>query len=309
MPMKVFFNDQIENLISLVEKCAKYQKVLLVYSAQATDSKILDIYNAIKDSVIFNKVDSKLFTNDLVSDGYRMIIFLTTGIELTRFKYNTQDFINVYLPINNEVLPFYYIMGDTEGYILFEERAIDLNIYSFLYFHGVLDYLSELKAGNSKILLPAVNTNYSLESSLELLNNSNLSSFVDLEFIVENDLEYSALSYIHIFILDGLMQFVTSVNNKELQMIDVYKYHGDDNEMIDRLYKIYSNYNYFKLLKLNFNQILNKIGETKRNIIFLIDNSNFSNELNYDDLMNKLKNFCSKKDELIELYLYDIFAD
>ena len=94
--MEMQFDDYLKHLKEVVCKFAKYQKLLLVYSNETEDEDVNEIYEAIKDDVIFNKVQCELFRDDLAADGYRIIIFLARGTELNKLKYCSEEFVNVF---------------------------------------------------------------------------------------------------------------------------------------------------------------------------------------------------------------------
>ena len=305
--MIIKLTDYLQELKEVVSQYAKYQKVLLVYSGLASNDDIDAIYNEIKGLVIFNKVQIDLFNEDLAGDGYRMIIFLTTGDDMLKVKYNSIDYINVYIPINNEILPFYHLINNNEGYILFKNNDIDVSVYCFLAFHKAINEIFSLK--DAKLICwTGDEVSFSLQDSIELLNaNVDKIQDFDIEILIKSGLDYSKLCIVELIILNSYKKLVFDIQNNKLSMVDVYKFHKDDVEIVDRLYKTFSNENFLKLIKLNAGKLLKNIEMAKDKILFLINAETFEDDLRVDDLVEKIKIFCVANDDINELYLYNAF--
>ena len=307
--MQTMYGDYLSNLKELTQKFSKYQKVLLVYSSLASDDEVNSIYEAIRGEVVFNKIQLELFSSELISDGYRMVIFLCSGSELLNINYSSEEFINIYIPLKNEILPFYsLIKSEDRGYILFKNNDLDIFVYCFLEFHKIMFKLYSFKETNIELW---TNYNYDdldLVNSIKALNqNIYKSKMIDIDFIKYFNLDYSTLACVELIILNGYKRLILDIASNCLKMVDVFKFHKDDTFLVDKLYKVFSNTNFIRLLRLNSKSLIKDIDQARERILFILSGRE-SLEFDLDDLIEKVKKYCLICDEICELYLYDVFS-
>ena len=108
--MNIRNDDFIFGIKDIIERRSKYQKVMLIYDNNITNADILEIYDKIKELCIFNKlnIDTERDRFDEIFDGYRTIIFFCSANSFLNINVDRTEFINIYVPIDSHVLPFFF---------------------------------------------------------------------------------------------------------------------------------------------------------------------------------------------------------
>ena len=184
--MIVKYNEWLLSLKEITEK-VKYQKVLLVYSSMAKDGDITEIYDTIKDNVIFNKVQYECLDKSVVNNGYRMVILLCLGDEVLHLDYSVEDVINVYIPLDNSILPFFYLLGkhrtSQDCFMLIRDNNVDMRLNAHMEFLKFwLDILS-LKHNTKHVCLES-HVLLDLRQSIDVINGISIDNYIDVKSVL-----------------------------------------------------------------------------------------------------------------------------
>lgn len=306
--MIVKYNDYLSNLKGLIDN-VKYQKVLLIYSSEATDSDIAEIYDTIKDNVVFNKVQYESLDKDIINNGYRMVILLCSGDDILHLDYSVEDVINVYIPLDNGILPFFYLLRrnsyNQNNYILIRDHKADICLNAHIEFLKFwLDILS-LKHNTEHLWLEGYSL-LDLRQSIDIISNITVDNYIDVDIVSRCSLLYQDLVCVELVVLDGYLRLIQDAKLGNLTMIDIYKYHFDDVENVDMYYKVYQDSSFIQYLSLNHDVLIERILGVKdklKEYLTIISSEN----TNIDTIIESVKEYSKANEELAELYLYDVF--
>ena len=85
-------------------------------------------------------------------------------------------------------------------------------------------------------------------------------------------------------------------------MVDIYKLHFDNVEIVDKLYKVYESREYIRLLLLNADQLIEDIVKTKERIKQYISLHGVTNSTNISrNNINELNNQNKENERKIEI--------
>ncbi len=314
--MKIYDCFNLEKLKLIVEKHAKFQKVMLVFDENFSFTKLNEIYSAVKEICIFNKTEIEKLDENEIQNGYKLLIFACSANSFFKLNLNLDEFINVFLPADEKVLPFFVncnfksLMSESncvcEKNYIFLNAGIDISIiYSYFFntfyacMQGVLLNVGEPSIFNSEIGF--INQN----RMLEFLKFDG--EFVDLKILKQMNLDYSFLPYLDQILLFAFSLLIGGIVQKRLTLVDVYKVAKNDCALINKFYAKVNNEAFFQIIKLNSHLIKNFLGFGIKNLLnFELKKIDF-NELNL--LIDKTKNFCKETDSLfVYLYLFNIFG-
>ncbi len=309
--MEIIKHDFLSNLKQIVEIKAKYQKVMLVYDDLASSVQISDIYEKIKDICIFNKMHTQKFDLTELNDGYKLIIFLLSADSYLRLGMTPNEFVNIFIPLSENVLPFYvdenYNLIKKNDYILLNSNLADICIETSVLFNELFEYFNNLILGKTNKIVFDGAKEITQNSLFSLLTTENL-FFLDLKIIKTYNIPLSKLPLVDFMLISALKVMIEGVLGNNLTLVDCYKAFKDDEKLIEKFYALTLNNIFIEIIKLNkltIKNTLNKIDEHIGNIIWSFDVS----EKEFEDILFKLKSFLKNTNcYLSNLYLYNIFG-
>ena len=144
--MNITYENSVEVIAEQVKSKAMYSKVMLLYDDYVSNVEIEEIYTAIKDVCIFNKLNLKE-NLDEVFNGYKLLIFVCDTNSFLTCKLPLVDFCNVFVPTDAGVLPYFLCDGKVQanlGTIILKSNVLDGNAYSSVAFNNFYVYISNL---------------------------------------------------------------------------------------------------------------------------------------------------------------------
>ena len=300
------FEFNLKKLSSFIEQTAKYQKVMLVFDDCVTNAQILQVYEAVKSTCIFNKCYFKE-VDEQIYNGYKTIIFMCGANAFLSLNLSLEEFNCAFISMDNSLTCF--LKYNNNKNVLFLNSGMDISAVTTVLFNKLIVYLSELAIGqNASFNLPELNS-VTQQGILNFFNAANVNSFVDLEILKQQNIDYQYLPIIDHILIDALNMLLNNFLNNSMQYVDFYKSIKDDAQLIDKFYSLSCN-NTLKIameyncsnIKLAFSEIyfnLNKI-----NYCFLkINNKKLA------EILKKLKNYTKNCTNLLaNLYLHNLFG-
>ena len=250
---------------------------------------------------------------DEIFDGYRLVIYLTLVDNFLKCKFDRSEFINVYIPKDGAMLPYFLStdnkLNNDENFLLADNLKIDLSMISSVYFNKFYNYFRNLMLGETFYFDFNFSTMEITQSNvLNLINQLDMETkFLDVEILREQNIEYGLIVFVDLMIIDAILLLITSIKNQNFMLVDVYKSAKEDCEMIEKFYKLYNNDVFINLVQLNYNCLYNYCVKTKEKIIefakfFKIDTTQVAS------LLNQIKIFSKNDNDIMAyLYLYNIF--
>jgi len=312
--MEILLNNSYKNLYNLVNKKAKYQKVLVIYDDFVSNLEINELYLTIKELCIFNKMEISNINEKEIFNGYKMLIFFCSGISLLKLNLNREEFINVYLLQDNNLLPCFVNnvnLLTKESYILIENPVIDNNLLSSFYFNNFINYLDCILNFKPSFIETDFKYELTLNSVTDAFNLLDETyKFTDLNIIKDSNINYNEISLLHLIIVDAFLILFSAIKNKQSSLVDVYKVAKNNTKLIEKLYANYNNKTIYNSIILNYNFLNNFTTKTKKNIL---KNIYLNSDIDYsklDESILKIKNYLKNCDNFLNyLYLYDIFGN
>ena len=256
--MKISNENPLKEIKNIVELKAKYQKVMLLFDDNVSNLEIHCVYEEIKEICIFNKADITSFNKEEIFNGYRLIIFYCSAESFLKCNFNKEEFICVFVPTNNSLLPFYLNeknhIESENNYLLTSKSKIDLNLIASVNFNMFYNYLKNLIGGQNSIVDFSLNQEITHYNALNYLENlSENTVFVDIDIIRFANIEYADLILVDLLLVDAFLLLIESVKNQNIMFVDVYKSMKDDCDLIEKFYRLSSNEIFNKLILLNYN--------------------------------------------------------
>lgn len=297
-------------LPSLVEKYAKYQKVMLVFDNFNSNQEIAEIYNQIKSFCIFNKINALEKDKNEIYNGYKMLIFICEVNSFLLFDVDISEFVNVIVLKTPQLLGFCASKGaktDANFFVLTDSNIIDKPAFSSLIFAKFYN----------KIMADYLQTEYA-DFEIEEINQQSLFNilnavpkefkFVDLQILKQQNLPYNQLPIIDLILISGFKIFFDTIKFHNLTMTDLYKYFKDDDAKINKFFELFQNNALCTLVELNYTSITTKLKQTYFKILDFVSSNLTENELNF--LMESVKNFAKNSDDILlnYLFLYNVFG-
>lgn len=311
--MKVCYGNQIKEIQNIVLSKAKYQKVMVLYGDCVSSVEIDKIYESIQGSCIFNKANINQCDVDEINNGYRIVIFLCSANEFINCKFNKEEFINIFLPQNNSLLPFYLTPNNTiannENHLLLENRNLDFTMWASLIFNSFYSYLQNLLNGKSEVVNYEIfNRQITHNDLIDMIEKMPYETiFQDFDILNKQQIDYNDLIFVDLLLIEGLLLLVESIKEKRFTIVDVYKSARDDEQLIEKFYKLYNNDMLFNVVILNYNCIHNFCLKTKQKILELVCFFDFD-KCKINSLIDKIRNYAKNSTGLTAyLYLYNIF--
>jgi len=301
----------LQDIKKIVEEKAKYQKVMLLYDNYTSETEIDAIYQTVKEFCIFNKCEIEKDCTEIYN-GYKLLIFCSGINSFLKFNYDIEEFVSVFIQKDEGILPFFLNTNNTislsERYLFVSANMLDLNAISSLYFNKFYNYLYDLLYFQFSNINFCFNekeiTQFNLVQELEQLDAS--MQFADIKIIKETGIDYNSLTKLNYVLICAFLSVIMAVENKSLELVDVYKVAKDNLELIDKFYAMQTNQAITKLVELNFNFLFSACKKTKENILNLLSSAS-ENEILH--IIKELKQYATHCDGLVPyLYLYNIFG-
>ncbi len=298
--MQIIKDNFSNNLLEIVNKYAKYQKVMVVYDNSVNNANLLQIYELIGANCVFNKLNMTIEDYSELNNGYKLLIFLCEADSFINFEFDVGEFINVFIPTDNAVLPF-FLKGN--NFLFLQNKKPDVAIFSSVIFNKVFSFINAL----IEQTWCEVNFNdlkfITQDALIDLLNKNNL-NFIDLTILKQCKIPYNLLPELDFILINAILTLVSSISTNSLGLVDFYKSVKENCGLIDKYYALITNNVLNEVVKLNFSYLLSILREATNKLkIINVNNKNFNKIIK--NLKNYLKN-CNNF--LIYLYLYDIFG-
>ncbi len=311
--MDIINYNQQKKLRAIVEEKAKYQKVMLLFDNTASEKEINEIYELIKDLCIFNKAEISNVSNEIYN-GYRLLIYLCSANSYLMVKFQTEEFVNVFLPTDATILPFClqdYKVNNLNGYLILPEKAIDINVMPSVAFNSFYSYLKNLinqQQGYEELnFFSYQNLSPNVLQILNLINSQ--TEFIDLQILTECGIEYNHLPIVDYLLISAFSVWIEGVKNRCLSMVDVYKVAKDDSNLIDKLYAISTNILTHRMISLNVNCLNTIIEKTKLIVLESLQLIELPTTQEIEQIIDKIKHYAkTSQGLLLNLYFYNVFS-
>lgn len=316
--MNIKDNDILKNLRDIIDAKSKYQKVMLLYDDNVSNLDIANIFDTIKEVCIFNKLNINTEQERLneVNDGYRTIIYLCSTESFLNLKFDRNEFVNIYLPIDNAILPYfldktYRIEKRINDYLLLNKRIVDISLVFSVFFNKFYNYIKNLMYfQNSSIEFNFEINELSSLNSIDIINKIEKDfEFIDIKIIAECEIDYQFLPVVDYLIITAFSLLIRSVHNHTLSMVDIYKSVKEDYALVEKFYAMADNELFINLINLNFNCINSFCKKCRVGILDRVSVCEEFNETSIKEILVKLKDYFKNSQGLFAyLYLYDIFG-
>lgn len=312
--MKFYYENPIEELKKIVQKKAKYQKVMLLYDEDVSNVEIVEIYNAIKHDCVFNQSEISTLEEKEIFDGYRLIIYFCKSDSYLKFKIKNDEFINVFLPRDNNYLPF--LLSDSnlktreDDHMIVNHNRIDLMAISSFFFNTFFDYLTKLTHGiYENVDLSLFNFEIAQKDVQTFVERipENL-FFLDVDILQKSQIDYADLIVVDLVLIDALLVLFQGVKSKNLMLVDVYKSTKEDDKIVDKFYKFYNDKTFVEIIMLNFHCLNQYCEYVKKKILDILEFFDFDVE-SVEKVIGKVKSYAKNSEGILGyLYLYNIFS-
>ena len=309
--MEIILKNKIKQIFKIINQKSKFQKVLLLYDNSVSNLEINEIHSSIKDLCIFNKmnindIDEKEFYN-----GYRALIFLCSPQSMLNIKLNREDFINIYCPTTNFLLPFFcnnHKLLTKDCFIVLNNASIDTTLLSSCYFNNFCINIENLINAQHSYSSMQISNELTLFSLVDYLNNNQL-VFKDLEIAQESNIDLEYLTLLQLLIINAFILFFSAINNNELSLIDCVKATKHNPDLIDKYFAKVFNNDIYNSIIINYDYLNKMALSTKESILKCLYLKNFTIE-QIDSIINKTKLYLKNCDGIFSyLYLFNIFGN
>ena len=310
--MIVIKDDYCNKVFDLVEKHAKYQKVMLIYDDSVSNIINSEIYNKIKEICIFNQCKSSELNNEIFN-GYKMLVFVCSSDSFLNLNVNIDEFLNVFCSTDGNVFPFLINSNNkvnkNENYIITNKNVLDVSMMSSLIFNKFFNLIKNLNC----IDLGLADRNFciddiELEQTFKLENINENYEFVDLDILRKCALNYKSLPVIDMILIDAFLVVFQGIKQQQLSLVDIYKSCREDYDKVDKFYALFENENFSSVVKLNFSFLTGLLLKYKSKIKDCLDVVELD-ENEIQDVIIKVKNYCKNNNSILSyLYLFNIFG-
>ena len=310
--MIVIKDEYYNKVFELVEKHAKYQKVMLIYDDSVSNIITSEIYNKIKEICIFNQCkDSEL--NNEIFNGYKMLVFVCSSDSFLNLNVNIDEFLNVFCSTDGNVFPFLINLNNkvnkNENYIITNKNVLDVSMMSSLIFNKFFNLIKNLNC----IDLGLADRNFciddiELEQTFKLENINENDEFVDLDILRKCALNYKSLPVIDMILIDAFLVVFQGIKQQQLSLVDIYKSCKEDYDKVDKFYALFENENFSSVVKLNFSFLTGLLLKYKSKIKDCLDVVELG-ENEIQDVIIKVKDYCKNNNSILSyLYLFNVFG-
>lgn len=312
--MKIIFNENpCVEIQKIVLEMAPYQKVMVLFDDNANKDIIYEIYQSVKEKVIFNKMNIANITQEELNDGYKLVIYCCCADSYLKFNNDNSDCINVFCPSNECVLPFLTKGNDSEdnkNFLILSTKKLDIKMLTSVYFNLFYNNCKNLLFQEGlQVDTMGTGLQFNAQNLLNFVVNLDKSfEFIDMKILKKCDLLYSDLFLVHVILLNAFIVLINSIKEKNIMLVDVYKATQANEERIDKLFAMYFGGYFENIVKINCDNLLMCAEQTKRKIIDFNDRLDYSENW-LEEVFNKLKLY-SKEDEglLGYFYLFNLFG-
>lgn len=306
--MQIVYKFSLNQLKNIVEEKAKFQKVLLIYDDVVSNLTINELYNSIKNFCIFNSMNINKLDYNEINNGYKMLIFMCCANNFLNSNINCEDFVNIFIPQNNDILPFCLdkqlnskIANNNNKDVIFLNENVDIKIVFSAYFNNFLTYYKNIFLGEQQSINKSINLDVVNNNAIINLLNKNI-KYQDVAIVKSLQLDYYYLPLVDYLLLNGFYILITCIKTKTLNLTDIYKESKNDEAKIDLYFSKVFNEAFYQLIRLNFFNLQPTIKQYIANLQNFLECFEYSyNDINL--ITNKLKVFC-KNDDGVFLYLY-----
>lgn len=310
--MIVIKDEYYNKVFELVEKHAKYQKVMLIYDDSVSNIITSEIYNKIKEICIFNQCkDSEL--NNEIFNGYKMLVFVCSSDSFLNLNVNIDEFLNVFCSTDGNVFPFLINLNNkvnkNENYIITNKNVLDVSMMSSLIFNKFFNLIKNLNCMD----LGLADRNFciddiELEQTFKLENINENDEFVDLDILRKCALNYKSLPVIDMILIDAFLVVFQGIKQQQLSLVDIYKSCREDYDKLDKFYALFENENFSSVVKLNFSFLTGLLLKYKSKIKDCLDVVELD-ENEIQDVIIKVKDYCKNNNSILSyLYLFNVFG-
>lgn len=313
--MKIISDQELHKIKHIIDTTSKYQKVMLVYDDSASENNLIDIYNLIKELCIFNRVHIKDINDGEIYNGYRAIIYFCSSLSILKVNIEKEDFINIYLPTDQAVLPCYIDKNNniniSNSFMFTTEYSLDLCAMTSIYLNKFYNYVKELlnmqRSDENFYFEELEITPLQIIKQIESIKPSK--EFIDIKIMKMTNLDYKYLGLVDLMIINSFSLLISSCKNKTLQLADIYKICKNDYSLADKFYSIYTNRALVGLIELNYNCLNAACNKCKEKILEFLPKIDYDIDIQ-NQVYSEMKKYSIQSNDLIaNFYLYDIFSE
>ena len=273
--MTILRGECNQHIYDVVEKYAKYQKVMLVFDEGVSCLKTTEVYNFIKDICIFNQCNCSEL-NDEIFNGYKLLVFICSTDSFLKIKIKIDEFLNVFCPTDCNVLPFLVDtnnrINNSNNFVIVEKNVIDVSMVSSLIFNKFFNMMKNLNTVDFDCVDKGVfleDLNFDVLPQFENLDEND--EFIDVDILRKCSLNYKLLPVVDIILIDAFLIVFQAVKQQQLSLVDVYKSCREDYDKVDRFYAMINNENFASVIKLNFSFLTGLLVKYKSKIKDCLD--------------------------------------
>lgn len=304
------YGKTIDEIRKIVKDKSMYQKVMFVFDDYVSNFQTIEIYESIKDFCVYNQTHIKDLSKNEIYNGYKLIIYFCESNSLLKCDINKDEFINVFI-LKDGILPAILNCDsskvNSEVFILFNNSTIDYSLVPSINLNKFYQCLNNLLMLNESAYNEIFNLQVSRTAIEECVGSIEKEMmFVDVDILKIMDIEYKDLIFVDLLIIDAFLLLITNIKNQNLMIADIYKMAKDDDEMIDRFYKLYNDKTFYNMIILNYNFLYNNCIKVKKSILDVIALSDYNEDKIYC-ILKKVKEYSKRAKGLFSyLSLYDI---
>lgn len=313
--MKIFYENKLKEIKNIIQNKAKFQKVMLLYDENISNLEKSKIYNEIRELCIYNEMNINSIDEEEIFNGYKAIIYLCSTNSFVKCNLSRDEFINIYCPIDEFMLPYFISnenkIDDGNNCLILKSSKVDVLMIISIYFNRFYNYLNEMLMNGNKELDFALDLKeITVYNTIECLKNfSENTYFIDLDILKKTEMDYEDIALLDLMLINSFYVLISSIKNNTMMLVDSYKCAKDDDDLLNKIYRIYNDETFKNLVLLNYNFLYSLLNKTKRKMLEFINIIN----INVDDVENKidkLKEYSKQSDNLITyLYVFNIFKE
>ncbi len=306
--MSAIIKTGLDQLAELVEKYAKYQKVMLIYDQNVSNFDLSNVTNKIKEFTIYNAKEIGDKNTKEIFDGYKMLIFLCSADSFLKFDYPIDEFVNLFISQDENILPFCL---DNHNHIaektilLANTTRVDKSACSSLFFANFYNYFARLytqQEQENEIEIAEISQRGVITCLNKIMPDI---EFVDIDILKKTGINYSDLPMVDYLLLAGFEAFVVGAKQRNLAMTDLYKNISDDQNLIEKFFALSQNDAIFLLIDYNFSNLQQRIISAMSNVKNFVQTFDRTKTA---QMVLKIKEYCKNCSGILNyLYLYDVF--
>ena len=297
-----------DELLSIVEQHAKFQKVMLIFDNFTSNLTLQNIQNQIKEVCIFNKMPISSTNINEVYNGYKMLIFCCEPECFLKLNLNLSEFVCVVIN-NSAYLPFTVDtnnnISETNMIILPNKSSLDKPAFASLYFNEFYNYICNLYTQQDDNFTLQI-SEFSPRQLINVLNSLPANfTFVDVDILRKSNLNYDCLPLIDFCLITGFETLFSCIKQHNLEMTDLYKSIRADQQLIDKFYALAQNDALLAIVELNYDELTSKIKRAKKQILGFMPT--FTTET-LKKVVEQVKAYAKNTSSIINyMFLYNVF--